>query len=58
MSQKEQTKIVCAQKHFEAVNNNIKYGVVNKLSISNDFSNGYVYSWDNLKKKFLKLEND
>lgn len=58
LSQKEQTKIVCAQKHFEAVNNNIKYGVVNKLSISNDFSNGYVYSWDNLKKKFLKLEND
>ena len=54
LSQKEQTKIICAQKHFEAVNDNIKYGVVNGLDEKNAFSDNYIYDWDSLKKKLCR----
>lgn len=57
LSQKEQTKIICAQKHFNAVNDNIEYGVVNSVENKNIQSDSYIYSWDNFKNKIMQMEN-
>lgn len=57
LSQKEQTKIICAEKHFNAVNDNIKYGVVNGLDGKCIQSNNYIYSWNNFKNKIMQIEN-
>ena len=57
LSQKEQTKIICAEKHFNAVNDNIKYGVVNGLDDKCFQSDNYIYSWNNFKNKIMQIEN-
>lgn len=54
LSQKEQTKIVCARKHFEAIDN-IMYGVVNELDEESLKSSEYIYSWERLKEEIDKL---
>ncbi len=51
LTEKEQTKIVCAKKHFEAINDNIEYNWVNGLD------NNSANSWENFKKNIMQIEN-
>ncbi len=56
LSQKEQTKIICAKKHFEAIHDNIEYGVISGVEEASVQSDNYIYHWENYKKKLESQE--
>ena len=54
LSEKEQTKIICAKKHFEAINNDIEYGVINSIDGENLQNDEYMNNWKMFKEKMIK----
>ena len=54
LSEKEQTKIICAKKHFEAINNDIEYSVINSIDGENLQNDEYMNNWKMFKEKMIK----